>query len=162
MTDKRKRACDWNHISDKLKEEQIMELNSYYYAYHKKQWCYKAAFKRLKKWKLASESSSVIFATGGVTSAIAISGVNLIAISTASIFIQVYMKHKNVERKLNQSKYPHGTNGHLLNEIKDILRSGEFNPQELYNKIQIIDDFILDNSPLVDKWVKKYDKIFTY
>lgn len=72
------------------------------------------------------------------------------------------MKHKNVERKLNQSKYPHGTNGHLLNEIKDILRSGEFNPQELYNKIQIIDDFILDNSPLVDKWVKKYDKIFTY
>ena len=64
------------------------------------------------------------------------------------------MKHKNVE-------YAFQAYGHLLNEIKDILRSVEFNSQELYNKMQLIDDFILDNSPMVDKWIKKYDEIFT-
>ena len=81
------------------------------------------------------------------------------AISAVSVIIQCYMKHKDVVKKADQ--YAFQTYGHLLNEIKDILRSGEFNSQEFYGKMQHYDDFILDNSPLVDKWVKKYNKIFT-
>lgn len=63
-------------------------------------------------------------------------------------------------KKLNQCQYAYQTYGHF-NEIKDILRSGEYNSHELYTKMQCIDDCILDNSPLVDRWTKKYDKIFT-
>ena len=68
---------------------------------------------------------------------------------------------KMLKKKLNQCQYAFQTYGHLLNEIKDCLRSGEFNSQEFY-KMQLTDDFILDNSPIIDKWVKKYDKLFTF
>ena len=68
------------------------------------------------------------------------------------------MKHKNVDIKLYQCQYAFQTYGHLLIEIKDILRSGEFDRTELLSRLQQNDDFILDNSPIVDK--RKYDKIF--
>lgn len=160
MTDRRKSIFNWNLISDNLVEDQIKELKSYYKTYHNKQWCYKECFKRLRKYKLAGDISSVVFETSGVTSAIATSGISLVAIPGLSVLIQTYMKHKNVERKMNQCKYAHTTYGHLLNEIKDILRSGHFDEQNLYNKMQFVDDFILDNSPIVDKYQKKNDFIY--
>ena len=45
------------------------------------------------------------------------------------------------------------------------MRNGHFNRDDLTNKLTQNDDFILDNSPIVDKWGDKYDKkyqIFTY
>lgn len=49
MTEKRKNIFTWNHISDKLTEDQIKELKAYYYTYHKKCWAFKQATKRLKR-----------------------------------------------------------------------------------------------------------------
>ena len=144
-----------------MPHQQTKELKIYYRSYHKKQWCYKAAFKRLKKWKLAGNISSIIFATGGIASAIGTSGVSLVAISTVSVLIQSYMKHKDVDNKIYQCQYAFQTYGHLMNEIKDALRSGEINLHELHVKMQHYDDFILDNSPLVDKFYLKYDEKFT-
>ena len=87
------------------------------------------------------------------------------AISSVSVIIQAYMKHKKVEIKLYQCQYAFQTYGHLLNEIKEIMRNGHFDRDDLTNKLTQNDDFILDNSPIVDKWGNKYDKkyqIFTY
>ena len=45
------------------------------------------------------------------------------------------------------------------------MRNGHFDRDDLTNKLTQNDDFILDNSPYVDKWGDKYDKkyqIFTY
>ena len=45
------------------------------------------------------------------------------------------------------------------------MRNGHFDRDDLTNKLTQNDDFILDNSPIVDKWGNKYDKkyqIFTY
>ena len=136
-------------------------MKAYYHVYHTKQWCYTKSYKRLKTWKLAGDLTSVAFATEGITTVIPTAAVSLIAVSAASVLIEVYVKHKNVE-KLNQCQLPFQTNGHLLNEINDCLRSGVFNAQEFYIKMQFTDDFILDNSPIVDKWVTKYDKLFNF
>ena len=150
----------FNHISNELTESQITELKSYYKTYHKKMWMYKAAYKRLKTWQLAGNIWSVVFATGGLASSIATSGASLLAIASASVLIQAYMKHKNIDIKLYQCQYAYQTYGHLLTEIKNILRSGQFDKAELLSKLQQNDDFILDNSPIVDKFGQKYDKIF--
>ena len=75
------------------------------------------------------------------------------------------MKHRNIEIKLYQCPYAFQTYGHLLNEIKEIMRNGHFDRDDLTNELTQNDDFILDNSPIVDKWGEKYDKkyqIFTY
>ena len=49
-----KRVIDFNYINRNLTRNQVTELKSYYLTYHKKQWMYKAAYKRLKAWQLAA------------------------------------------------------------------------------------------------------------
>ena len=102
MVKTKKSVINFNHISEELTESQITELKSYYRTYHKKMWMYKAAYKRLKAWQLAGNISSIVFATGGLASSIATAGVSLIAIASASVLIQAYMKHKNLEIRLHQ------------------------------------------------------------
>ena len=160
MIDRRKSIFNWNHISDKLTEEQIAELKSYYHVYHQKCWAFKQAAKRYRRWRLLGNSASVIFASGGTASAVATSGVSLIAISTVSVLIQGWMKHKDLDLKIQDCAYAYQSYQHLLNEIKDIMRSGDFNPSCLYNNMSNIDNYVTDNSPIVDKYLQKYNDRF--
>ena len=162
MKEHRKSIFNWNHISDKLIEEQIEELKSYYHSYHKKCWAYKQASKRLKKWKLLGNSLPIVFASGGFASSIATGGISLITISTVALLIHGWMKHKDLDLKIQNSTYAYQSYQHLLNEIKDIMRSGEFNPHHIYNSMKNIDDYVTDNSPIVVKHLVKYDETFTY
>ena len=122
-----KSIFNWNHISNELTEEQIEELKSYYKTYHKKCWAYKQAVKRLKKWKLLWNSLSIVFASGGFASSIATGGISLITISTVALLIQGWMNHKNLDLKIQNCTYAYQSYQHLLNEIKDMMRSGNFN-----------------------------------
>ena len=157
----KKYIFDWNHISNKLTRGQVDELKSYYKTYHRKCWAFKMAAKRIKKWKLLGNSLSVIFASGGLASAIATGGISLVAISTASILIQTWMKHKNVDLKIHSCTFAYQNYEHLLNEIQDALRSGDFQRDELLSKMNIIDNYIVDITPVVDKYLMLYDKKFT-
>ena len=132
MTDRCKSIFDWNHISDKLTEEQIEELKSYYHTYHKKCWAYKQASKRLKKWKLLGNSLSIVFASGGLASSLATGGTSLIAISTLALLIQGWMKHKDLDLKIQNCVYAYQSYQHLLNTIKDMMRSGDFEPSYIH------------------------------
>ena len=53
---------------------------------------------------------------------------------------------------------PYLRDGHLLISIKEILRSVEFD-DDLLKKLQHADDYILDNTPIVDKQARMYDKL---
>ena len=55
MKELRKSIFNWNHISDKLTEEQIEELKSYYHSYHKKGWAYKKSSKTPEKMEIIEE-----------------------------------------------------------------------------------------------------------
>ena len=157
----KKYIFDWNHISNKLTRSQIEELKSYYKTYHRKSWAFKMAAKRIKKWKLLGNSMSVIFASGGIVAAIPTGSISLVAISTASIMIQTWMKHKKVDLKIHSCTFAYQNYEHLLNEIIDALRSGEFNRDDLLSKMNIIDNYIVDITPVVDKYLKKYDNKFS-
>jgi len=162
MTKRRRSIFDWNHISDKLTEEQINELKAYYHTYHRKCWAYKQAAKKFKRLKLLGNSLSIVFATGGIASAVATSGIALIAVSTLSLLIQGWMKHKNIHLKIENCVYAYQSYQHLLNAIKDTMRGGNFKPSCLRITMNIIDNYVADNSPIVDKFSLKYDNIFTY
>ena len=41
--------------------------------------------------------------------------------------------------------------------IKNIMRSGAFDRESLINTMANIDNFVTDNSPVVDKFFKQYD-----
>ena len=100
MKESRNNIFHWNHISNKLTEEQIEELKAYYQTYHKKCWCHKQALKNFKKWRLIGNSLSIIFASGGFASIIATGGISLITISTAALLIHGWMKHKDLDLKI--------------------------------------------------------------
>ena len=48
MKKPRKSIFNWNHIANKLTEEEIEELKAYYHTYHKKCWSHKQALKNFK------------------------------------------------------------------------------------------------------------------
>ena len=158
MTDRRKSIFDWNHISNKLTEEQIKELKAYYYTYHRKCWSYKQAAKDLKKWKLLGNSLSIVFASGGLATSLATGGTSLIAISTLALLIQGWMKHKDLDLKIQNCQYAFQSYNHLLIMIKDAMRSGNFNKDTLINSMNNVDNYVADNSPIVDKYFKKYNE----
>ena len=87
-----KNIFDWNHISSNLTQDQMTELKEYYQTYHRKCWAFKQAAKRFKQWKLLGDTLSVVFATGGIASAIATSGISLVAISTTSVILNLKYK----------------------------------------------------------------------
>ena len=161
MTDRKKSVFNWNHISYKLTEEQIEELKAYYHTYHRKCWAYKQAVKRFRKWKLLGNSLSIVFASGGFASSIATGGISLIAISTVAFLIQGWMKHKDLDLKIQNCIYAYQSYQHLLNTIKDMMRSGDFEMSSIYVTMRNIDDYVTDNSPIVDKYLRKYDEKFT-
>ena len=160
MTDKRK-IFDWNHISDKLTDDQIMELKAYYHSYHRKCWAYKQAVRRFKKWKFVGNSLSIVFASGGLASSIASGGISLIAISTVALLIQGWMSHKNLDLKIQNCIYAYQSYQHLLISIRDTMRVGDFNQSSIHVTMKNIDDYVTDNSPIVDKYLLKYDEKFT-
>ena len=150
---------DWNHISPNLSDNEIKEFKAYYCSYHRKCWAYKQALKRFKKCKLIGNSLSLIFASGRLASALASGGICLITITTLSLLIQGWMKHKNLDLKIQNCIYAYQSYQHLLNNIKEMMRTGD-KSDSLYNTMTNIDDFITDNAPIIDKFLTKYDKIF--
>ena len=159
MTDRRKTVFNWNHISDKLKQEDIKELKSYYQTYHKKCWAYKKALKRFKKLRLLGDSTSIIFASGGIASSFATGG-SSIAVAGISLLIQCWMSHQNLDLKIHNCIYAYQSYSHLLIMIKDALRSGNFNRDSLFQTMNNIDGYVTDNSPVIDKYLLKYNERF--
>ena len=99
--------------------------------------------------KYLGNSLALLFAAGGIASPIASDGIALIAVSGTSILIKGYMEHTNYELKIEQSKYAYQSYDHLLIEIKEILRSGNFDESRLINKMSGLDNYIIDNWPLI-------------
>ena len=160
MTDKRISVYNWNHISERLTKDQIDELKSYYSTYHKKCWAYKKAMKRFKNMKFGGNVLSLLFATGGIASAIATGGLALVAVTSASPLIHLWMSHQSLDMKIQNCTYAYQSYNHLLIQIKDALRSGDFNRDELFNSMNNIDCYVTDNSPVIDKYLLKYNKSF--
>ena len=118
--------------------------------------------KNLKKWKLLGDSLSIVFASGGLASSLATGGISLIAISTLALLIQGWMKHKDLDLKIQNCVYAYQSYQHLLNTIKDTMIGGDFNPSYIHITMRNIDDYMADNSPIIDKYLSRYYEKFKY
>ena len=49
----------------------------------------------------------------------------------------------------------------VMDIIKNIMRSGAFDKESLINSMANIDNFVTDNSPVIDHFFKEYDKKFS-
>ena len=156
MKTKQENIFNFNHISESLNDEEVQELKSYCQTYHKKCW----AYKKFRKWKIIADSACYLCGiASAIASAIATSGIVLIAISSVALLIQGYIKHKNLDMNIKSCQNAYQSYTHLLNEIKNSLRTGHFSRDNLTITMINIDNIVADNCPIVDKYYSIYSSV---
>ena len=65
---------------------------------------------------------------------------------------------KNYKKKIEMTKIAFTTYEKVLVELRSALRGDEFDKDLFNDKMKVIDEMINNQTPLADKFTKKYDK----
>lgn len=146
---------DFNHINKKLTERQISELKKLYQTYHKQYWCYKMMHKKYKRYDLALKLSSVLLTTtGAVVGCVTLNPIFLACVTGSGVLLQTVITQKNFTKKAEACRYGFQSYQKLLNRLKYILRSGDFD-DFLERKLAMIDDQVADACPPISDHFQK-------
>ena len=92
--------------------------------------------------------------TGGLTLNPIVLGVN----NGVGILLTNFGKMKKYKKKIEMLKIAFTTYEKVLAELRSALRGDEFDKDQFIDKMKLVDEMIIDQTPLADKYVKKYDK----
>ena len=67
---------------------------------------------------------------------------------------------KNYKKKIEMSQIAFTTYEKVLVELRSALRGDEFNEQEFIDRMKLIDQMIIDQTPIADRFAKRYDRKF--
>ena len=161
--DRRKNIFNWNHVSEKLTENQISELKVLYKYYHKKYWLFKFTYKYFKKVDLVCTLGSVsLVLTGTVAGGVTLNPAVLGSISGAGLLLKAFSEAKNYKRKIEMCKFAYTSYDKVLTNLRSFMRGLEYDDKEFLDYMKVLDDIIIDMCPLTDKFLEKYDKYFTH
>ena len=154
---------EFNHIDKYLSESDIKTLKDFYSHYHKKYWCFKESY--VKRYKLLDEtfviSGICLVAVGTIAGGITLNPVILGVINGAGVVMAGIGKKKNYKRTIEMSRIAFTTYDKVLVKLGSVLRGDEFNKQEFIERMKQIDEMIIDQTPLADRFSKRYNKKFT-
>ena len=68
---------------------------------------------------------------------------------------------ENYKRKIEMSRNAFRTYEKVLVELRAALRGDSFNKQEFIERMKLIDEMIIDQTPLADRFASSYNKKFT-
>ena len=157
-----KNIFNWNHVSEKLTDDQISELKSLYKYYHKKYWLFKMTYKYFKKAELACNIGSVFFVvTGTVVGGVTLNPIVLGTVSGVGVLLKTYSEAKNYKRKIEMCKFAYTTYEKILIDLRSFMRGLNCDEKEFLNYVKFLDEIIIDICPLTGKFEKKYNKVFT-
>ena len=150
---------DFNHIDSLLSEEEVKTLKEFYKCHHKKFWCYKKTFKYFKILDEAISVTAILLVLiGTITGGLTLNPIVLGVLNGLRIFLTNFSKLKNYKRKIEMSKIAFTSYEKVLVELRSALRGDEFDKNLFIDKMKIVDEMIIDQTPLPDKYVKKYNK----
>ena len=154
---------EFNHIDGSLSESDVKTLKDFYSHYHKKYWCLiKRSYKR---YKLLDETLTLsgggLVVIGTITGGIPLNPIILGVINGAGVVVSSIAKMKNYKKKIEMSQIAFTTYEKVLVELRSALRGDEFNKQEFIDRMKLIDEMIIDQTPIADKFVKIYNKKFS-
>ena len=152
---------EFNHIDGSLSESDVKSLKDFYSHYHKKYWCFKRSYKRyelLDETLTLSGGGLVVIGTitGGITLNPIIPGV----INGAGVVVASLTKKKNYKKKIEMSQIAFTTYDKVLVELRSALSGDSFNKEEFIDRMKLIDEMIIDQTPLADRFASKYNKKF--
>ena len=150
---------EFNHIDSLLSEDEVKTLKEFYKYYQKKFWCFKKTFKHFKIIDGSITISGILLVIiGTISGGLTLNPIVLGVINGIGILLTNFGKMKNYKKKIEMTKIAFTTYEKVLVELRSALRGDEFDKDHFIDKMKVIDEVIIDQTPLVDKYVKKYDK----
>ena len=154
---------EFNHIDPSLTEEDVEILKNFYSYYHKKYWCFKKAYKSYKMLdNIFSISSLSLVAIGTIAGGISLNPVILGVVNGVGIIIGGVGKKNNYKRKIEMTRIAYTTYEKILVELRAALRGDEWNKEEFVDRMKLIDEMIIDQSPVADRFESKYKEKFNF
>ena len=151
---------EFNHIDKSLSESDVKTLKDFYSHYHKKYWCFKRSYKSYKFLDDIFTISGICLVSigtiaGGITLNPVVLGVG------AGVVVAGIGKKKNYERKIEMSRIAFTTYEKVLVELRSALRGDEWNKQDFIHRMKLIDEMIIDQTPIADRFASRYNKKFS-
>ena len=152
---------EFNHIDPSLSESDVKTLKDFYSHYHKKYWCFKRSYKSYKFLDDFFTISGIsLVAIGTISGGITLNPVILGVVNGAGIIVAGVGKKNNYKRKIEMSRIAFTTYEKVLVELRAALRGDEWNKQEFVDRMKLIDEMIIDQTPIADRFEIKYKNKF--
>ena len=149
---------EFNHIDKSLSETEIETIKDFYRHYHKKFWCFKKCYKSYKFLDDVFTISGIcLVAIGTITGGITLNPVILGVVNGAGVIMAGVGKNKNYKKKIELSRIAYTTYEKTLVELRAALRGDEFNKDEFVDRMKLIDEMIIDQSPIADRFSSRYN-----
>ena len=152
---------EFNHIDQSLSETDVKTLKDFYSHYHKKFWCFKWSYKSYKFLdNFFTISGICLVAMGTISGGITLNPVILGVVNGAGVIVAGVGKKNNYKRKIEMTRFAFTTYDKVLVELRAALRGDEWNKQEFVDRMKLIDELIIDQTPIADRFVSRYNKKF--
>ena len=152
---------EFNHIDPSLSESDINTLKDFYSYYHKKFWCFKRSYKSYKFLdNFFTISGICLVAIGTISGGITLNPVVLGVVNGAGVIVAGVGKKNNYKRKIEMTRIAFTTYDKVLIELRSALRGDEWNKEEFVNRMKLIDELIIDQTPIADRFENNYKNKF--
>ena len=152
---------EFNHIDPSLSESDINTLKDFYSYYHKKFWCFKRSYKSYKFLdNFFTISGICLVAIGTISGGITLNPVVLGVVNGAGVIVAGVGKKNNYKRKIEMTRIAFTTYEKVLIELRSALRGDEWNKQEFVDRMKLIDELIIDQTPISDRFENNYKNKF--
>ena len=153
---------EFNHIDPSLSKSDVKTIKDFYSYYHKKYWCFKRSYKSYKFLdNFFSITSIFLVAIGTISGGITLNPVIIGVINGAGVIIAGVGKKHNYKRKIEMTRIAFTTYEKVLVELRSALRGDDWNKEEFVDRIKLIDELIIDQTPEPDKFSIKYHNKFS-
>ena len=152
---------EFNHIHKYLSESDVKTLKDFYSHYHQKYWCFKRSYKSYKFLdNFFTISGICLVAIGTISGGITLNPVVLGVVNGAGLIVTGIGKKNNYKRKIEMTRIAFTTYEKVLVELRSALRGDEWNKEEFVDRMKLIDEIIIDQTPIADRFDSRYKKRF--
>ena len=152
---------EFNRIDKSLSESDVKILKDFCKHYHKKCWCFKKSYKSYKFFDDVFTIAGIsLVAIGTISGGITLNPVVLGVVNGAGIIVAGIGKKNNYKRKIEMTRTAFTNYEKVLVELRSALRGDEWNKQDFVDRMKLVDEMIIDQTPIADRFVSRYEKKF--
>ena len=99
-------------------------------------------------------------AIGTISGGITLNPVVLGVVNGAGVIIAGVGKKNNYKRKIEMSRIAFTSYEKVLVDLRSALRGDEWNKEEFVDRMKLIDEIIIDQTPIADRFESRYNEKF--